>query len=83
MSSIQATADPTVVLLMGADTAVQTNNGRTDVLMLAAINAQAGTVSLLSIPRDLYVLLPDETVGRMNMAYAIGEIQGVISGPMC
>ncbi len=81
MPLIEATGDPTVVLLMGADTAVQTNNGRTDVLMLAAINAEAGTVSLLSIPRDLYVLLPDETVGRINTAYAIGEIQEAHTGP--
>lgn len=81
MPLIEEVGDPIVVLLMGADTAVQTNNGRTDVLMLAAINPSANTVSFLSIPRDLYVLLPDDTVGRINTAYALGELQQASNGP--
>jgi LCP family protein required for cell wall assembly len=81
MPRLEAPGEPVVILLMGADTAVQTNSGRTDVLMLAAIDTQAGTVSLLSIPRDLYVLLPDERMGRINTAYGIGALQAGNTGP--
>jgi LCP family protein required for cell wall assembly len=81
MPPVEAPGDPVIILLMGADTSVQTNSGRTDVLMLAAIDTGAGTVSFLSIPRDLYVLLPDERMGRINTAYGIGALQEGNTGP--
>lgn len=81
MPMIEEADDLTIVLLMGADTEVQHNNGRTDVIMLAAINAHAGTISFLSIPRDLYVLLPDNSIGRINTAYGIGALQQPGTGP--
>ena len=81
MPSIEVDSDPLIVLLMGADTQVQANHGRTDVLMLAAINRQAGTVSFLSIPRDLYVAIPEHGVGRINTAYAYGEQSQPGGGP--
>ncbi|MBL8144828.1 MAG: LCP family protein, partial [Anaerolineae bacterium] len=73
MPAIETGSDPLIVLLMGADTQVQTNHGRTDVLMLAAIDRESGTVSFLSIPRDMYVAIPNHGVGRINTAYAFGE----------
>lgn len=81
MPLIEGADGLTMVLLMGADTENQANNGRTDVIMLAAINPQAGTVSFLSIPRDLYVLLPDDSVGRINTAYSIGALRQPGTGP--
>lgn len=81
LPSIETTGNPLLILLIGADTANQDNNGRTDVLLLAAIHPEAGTVSFLSIPRDLYVAVPDHGVTRINTAYAYGEMAEAGSGP--
>ena len=81
MPLIEGPGDLLIVLLMGADTQVQTNHGRTDVLMLTAIDPVAGTVSFLSIPRDLYVEVPGHGMQRINTAYAYGEQDNAGSGP--
>lgn len=81
MPAIETGSDPLIVLLIGADTAVQTNHGRTDVLMLTAIDLAAGSVSFLSLPRDLYVAIPNHGVGRINTAYAYGEQDQAGGGP--
>ncbi len=46
------------VLLLGSDSRPGEKLGRTDTLIVASINPQANYVSLLSIPRDLYVFIP-------------------------
>lgn len=61
------------VLLMGTDTSNSRNSGRTDVLMIVSINRSANSVSMLSIPRDLYVYIPEYRVYRINSAFAYGE----------
>lgn len=61
------------ILLLGSDTANSNNVGRTDVLLIFSINRTAGTVALLSLPRDLYVYIPDYQVYRINSAYGYGE----------
>lgn len=61
------------ILLLGADTANSRNNGRTDALMVVSINRTVGTVSLLSIPRDLWVYVPGYGMDKINTAYATGE----------
>lgn len=51
----------------------------TDSLMLASINADDGYVTLLSIPRDLFVAYPKgiwNSAGRINTLYGIGKGQG-------
>jgi len=61
------------VLLLGSDTDNPVNAGRTDAIMVASINRTRGTVSLLSIPRDLFVYIPGWTMGRINTAFGYGE----------
>jgi len=61
------------ILLLGADTANPQNNGRTDALMVVSVNRTVGTVSLLSIPRDLWVYVPSFGMNKINTAYATGE----------
>lgn len=69
-------------LLLGADTTNPNNSGRTDVLMIISVNRTAGTVSMLSLPRDLYVYIPGDRVQRINTAYGWGEQNlGEGSGP--
>jgi polyisoprenyl-teichoic acid--peptidoglycan teichoic acid transferase len=60
-------------LLLGSDTSNPQNSGRTDVLMIVSINRTTGTVSLLSIPRDLWVYIPGWGMQRINTAYPHGE----------
>ncbi|MBE2183263.1 MAG: LCP family protein [Anaerolineae bacterium] len=69
-------------LLLGSDTTHPTNAGRTDVIIVVSVNQTAGTVSLLSIPRDLYVYIPEIGMNRINTAYGLGEQQlGTGQGP--
>jgi polyisoprenyl-teichoic acid--peptidoglycan teichoic acid transferase len=46
------------VLLLGSDSRPGEKLGRTDTIIVASINPKANYVSLLSIPRDLYVFIP-------------------------
>lgn len=61
------------ILLLGSDTTNPVNAGRTDAIMVASINRTHGTVSLLSIPRDLFVYIPGWTMQRINTAFGYGE----------
>lgn len=81
MLPIETDGDPLLVLLIGADTAVRSNAGRTDVLLLTAIDTAANSVSMLSLPRDLYVNIPNVGMGRINTAYAYGEQHEAGTGP--
>jgi LCP family protein required for cell wall assembly len=67
-------------LLIGADTSNPNNVGRTDVLLIVSVNKTAGTVSMLSLPRDLYVYIPGDRVYRINTAYSVGENNGFEGG---
>jgi polyisoprenyl-teichoic acid--peptidoglycan teichoic acid transferase len=57
----------TTIVLLGNDVAEQ-RGGRTDSVMIVAINRETKTASLISIPRDLYVYIPGWTMQRVNLA---------------
>lgn len=59
--------DTTTVMLLGNDGGVNT-----DTIIVVAINRSGPTASMLSIPRDLYVYIPDHGMGRINTAVARG-----------
>jgi polyisoprenyl-teichoic acid--peptidoglycan teichoic acid transferase len=62
------------ILLLGTDARVgDVDPTRTDALVLVRIDRDRGRVSMLSIPRDLWVSYPSGGEGRINGAYAIGE----------
>ena len=61
---------PFTVLLIGVDTSGRA--GRSDVMMLARIDPDAGTVLLASFLRDLYVTIPGHGPDRLNAAYFYG-----------
>lgn len=63
-------------LLLGSDTTNPVNAGRTDVMVIVAVNRSASSVAMLSIPRDLYVYIPGHEVYRINSAYGYGEHDG-------
>lgn len=59
------------VLLMGVDRR-EGDVGRSDTLMLAAIDEESGRASLLSIPRDTRVKVGSYGYDKINHAYAFG-----------
>ncbi len=60
------------ILLLGSDQRPDDGGFRTDTLLLLTLNPSAGTASLTSYPRDLYVYIPGWTVQRINMAHGFG-----------
>jgi LCP family protein required for cell wall assembly len=69
------------ILLLGADTRNAQNSGRTDVIVVLSLNFDAGTAVMLSIPRDLYVYVPEHDMQRINTAYSYGEAMAQGGGP--
>lgn len=65
-------ANITNILLLGSDTSHPTNAGRTDVMLVVSVNRTAGTVALLSLPRDLYVHIPGWQTNKLNTAFGYG-----------
>ena len=61
---------PFTVLLIGVDTSGRA--GRSDVMMLASVDPQAGRIRLASFLRDLYVSIPGHGRDRLNAAYFYG-----------
>lgn len=65
-------------LLIGSDR--RTTSFRTDTLIIASVRRQDRLVTLISIPRDLYVYIPGWTMQRINTAYQQGELTGYPGG---
>ena len=74
--------DSVNVLVLGLDRRSQeTGPSRSDVIMLVHLDAHEERVRLLSIPRDLYVEIPDHGQGRINTAHFWGELETAGGGP--
>src|SRR5690606_16487878 len=63
-------------LLLGSDTTNPANAGRSDVLLIVSVNRTAGTVGMLSLPRDLWVYVPGWEMRKINVVFAHGENSG-------
>ncbi|MEI7644491.1 MAG: LCP family protein [Chloroflexales bacterium] len=62
------------ILLLGTDARpTDTEPTRTDAIVLVRLDRDSGRVSMLSIPRDLWVKYPSGGEGRINAAFAVGE----------
>ena len=75
---------PVSILLLGTDTGDlgRTYKGRTDTIMVMTINLQTKKTTLMSIPRDMKVNLPDyadESPAKINAAYAYGGTKETIN----
>jgi LCP family protein required for cell wall assembly len=69
------------ILLMGTDQEITNDKiDRTDTMIILSINRTTNTVSMLSLPRDLYVYIPGWTMQRLNLAYTRGEQVGWTGG---
>jgi LCP family protein required for cell wall assembly len=65
------------VLLMGIDQrpGEDPDTARTDTMMLLTLDPQGRSAGMMSIPRDLYVPLPDRGMDRINTAHVYGGPQ--------
>ncbi|MCC7358960.1 MAG: LCP family protein [Anaerolineales bacterium] len=68
------------ILLIGRDTELASGSYRTDVMIVASINKPANAVTLLTIPRDLFVYIPGWTMNRINTAAVHGDATGYPGG---
>ena len=71
------------VLVMGLDKRPDESGSvfRTDSMMLVSLDPQSNSIGILSIPRDLYVEVPNAGLHRVNAAYVIGELEQPGGGP--
>ncbi len=62
---------PVNFVLMGSDTRGG-ERGRSDVLMIAHLDAARDRIYLISFPRDMYVTIPGHGKNKINAAYSFG-----------
>lgn len=60
------------LLLVGQDKRPGEGRQRSDVMIVASINLETKSVSLISFMRDLYVQIPGYSDNRLNAAYVFG-----------
>jgi len=84
--SVQPTALPSLTdnetinfLLIGSDKRPGSSY-RTDTLVIAILWPREGQVSMISIPRDLWIYIPSVGMQRINTAYQSGESFGYPGG---
>lgn len=73
----------TNILILGVDRRPQETTfvTRTDTMILATVNPAGNYAGMLSIPRDLWVTLPNGSTGRINTAHFFAEAENTGSGP--
>jgi len=65
------------ILILGTDRRDEGERAaRTDTMMVASLDPVAKSAVVLSIPRDLWVLIPGYGEGRINTAHFYGELNG-------
>lgn len=69
-------------LLIGSDRRPTGTSHRTDTMLIAVVWYKEGQVSLISIPRDLWIYIPTVGMQRINTAYQSGESGGYAGGGM-
>lgn len=68
------------ILLLGTDQRDLGALGRTDTIMVLAVDAPNNRVALVSFPRDTYLPIPGVGYSRINTAYPYGEERQVGGG---
>ncbi|MFH2101829.1 MAG: LCP family protein [Chloroflexota bacterium] len=66
-------------LLLGSDLR-SGRSFRTDSIIIAALRPRSGQVTLISVPRDLYIYIPTRGMDRINTAYLSGELYNYPGG---
>lgn len=75
VSQFEVPDSTTNILLLGSDTALGSNDTRTDTMIIVSINQDGPTASMISLPRDLYVYIPGKFMNRLNTALSLGGVE--------
>jgi len=77
---VAVASDAINIVVLGSDQRPDWSAWHTDVVQVVSIQRDHGTVSVLSIPRDLYLYMPSLWMSRINMADYDGEANGYEGG---
>jgi LCP family protein required for cell wall assembly len=72
--------DAITIVLLGSDQRPDWQHWNTDVIQYVVVYPDVPSVSVLSIPRDLYVYIPNVRMSRINTADMYGELYGFEGG---
>jgi LCP family protein required for cell wall assembly len=80
LNPVSAPTQPFTVLLLGSDddSKFAPDRVNTQSMILVRVDPTTRTASMLSIPRDLWVPIPGQGVGKISTAYNAGGPQGAI-----
>jgi LCP family protein required for cell wall assembly len=79
-SPVLTDKDTVTFALLGSDKRPGQTFFRTDTIVIAAIRPASGQVTLISVPRDLYVYIPNVGMDRINTAYEYGQMYNYPGG---
>ena len=69
---------PFYLLLLGSDAREGDAASRSDVMILLRVDAEAGQLTMVSVPRDTMVDIPGHGRSKINAAYAYGGAAGAV-----
>lgn len=80
LDPVQAPAQPFTVLLLGSDddSKFPPDRVNTQSMILLRVDPASRQATMLSIPRDLWVPIPGQGMGKISTAYQAGGPQGAI-----
>jgi LCP family protein required for cell wall assembly len=72
--------EPINILVLGSDRRddIPDDPGRSDTMMLVRLDPAAKSISMFSVPRDLWVEIPGYGSERINVAYMLRKQQGAL-----
>jgi len=74
MPLVQLPPGSITIALLGSDKRPGHNDYRTDTIVLVNVNPNLPAVTMLSIPRDLWVYIPGRGFNKVNVADEFGEL---------
>ena len=77
---VPVAADAINIVVLGSDQRPDWSEWHTDVVQVVSIQRDRGAVSVISIPRDLYLYIPGFWMSRINFADYYGEAYGYEGG---
>jgi len=77
---VPVAADAINIVVLGSDHRPDWSSWHTDVVQVVSIQRNSGTVSVISVPRDLYLYIPGVNMSRINFADYYGEAYGYEGG---
>ena len=70
---VPVAADAVNIVVLGSDQRPDWSEWHTDVVQVVSVQRNAGAVSVISIPRDIYLYMPSLWMSRINCADFYGE----------